>query len=84
MRRFVVQNRHKVWMKTLSSSAIICFLLYIITRCFSFDFPMSWKEELFFLFKILFTGCFLMVLVTTGSAFIYKTFLKIKRDKRRA
>jgi hypothetical protein len=44
---------------------------------------MSWKEEFFFFFKILFTGCSLMVIATTGSAFIYKTFLKVKRDKRR-
>ena len=69
-------------MKSLTSSAIICTVLYIIIRGFSFDFPMSWKEEFSFFFKILFTGCFLMVLVATGSAFAYKTVLKIKRDRR--
>lgn len=82
MRRFVLQHRNRIWMKALSSSVIICLFLYIIIRGFSFDFPMSWKEEFFFFFKILFTGCSLMVIAVTGSAFVYKTFLKIKRNKK--
>jgi hypothetical protein len=51
MRRFLEQQRNRIWMKALYSSAIICLFLYIIIRTFSFDFPMSWREELFFLFQ---------------------------------
>jgi hypothetical protein len=79
MRRFLEQQRNRIWMKALYSSAIICFFLYIIIRVFSFDFPMHWSEEVFFFFKIMFAGCFLMVLATTISAAIYKFFLKMKR-----
>jgi hypothetical protein len=82
MRRFMARHRNRIWMKSLSSSIIICIFLYIIIRCLSFDFPMSWREELSFFGKILFTGCSLIVFSATGSAFMYKTFLKIKRDKK--
>jgi hypothetical protein len=45
---------------------------------------MSWREELIFFGKILFTGCSLIVFAATGSAFMYKTFLKIKHNKNAA
>ena len=82
MRRFLVQQRNRIWMKAMSSSAIICLFIYIIIRCFSFDFPMSWREEMLLFFKIIFTGTFMMVVATTGSAFIYKAFLRVKRNRR--
>ena len=82
MRRFLVQQRNRIWMKAMGSSAIICLFIYIIIRSFSFDFPMSWKEEMLLFFKIIFTGTFMMVVATTGSAFIYKAFLRVKRHKR--
>jgi hypothetical protein len=82
MKRFLVQQRNRIWMKAISSSAIICLFLYIIIRTFSFDFPMSWREEILLFFKIVITGTFMMVVATTGSAVIYKASLRIKRNKK--
>jgi hypothetical protein len=84
MRRFLVQQRNRIWMKAMYSSAIICLFLYIIIRSFSFDFPMTWREEILLFFKIIFSGTFMMVLATTISAVIYKVFLRIKRNKKAA
>jgi len=69
-------------MKAMYSSAIICFFIYIIIRSFSYDFPMSWREEILFFFKVLFSGMAMMIVATTGSAALYKVFLRIKRNKR--
>ena len=82
MRRFFAQQRHSIWMKAMYSSAIFCLFIYIIIRCFSYDFHMSWREEILFFFKVLFSGMIMMVAVTTGSAAIYKIFLRIKRNKK--
>jgi hypothetical protein len=43
---------------------------------------MSWREEILLFFKIIFTGTFMMVIAATGSAIIYKKFLRIKRNKK--
>jgi hypothetical protein len=82
MRRFLAQQRNRIWMKAMYSSAIICLFIYIIIRSFSYDFPMSWREEILFFFKVLVSGMLMMVVATTGSAALYKTFLRIKRNRR--
>jgi hypothetical protein len=84
MKRFLVHQRNRIWVKAMCSSAVICLFLYIIIRIFSFDFPMSWREEMLLFFKIIFTGTFMMVIATTGSAVIYRTSLRIKRNKKAA
>ncbi len=84
MRRFIDQQRNRIWMKAMTSSAIVCFLVYIVIRSFSFDFPMSWREEMLFFFKIVLTGTLMMVIATTGSAVVYKFFLRRKRSKKAA
>jgi len=84
MRRFIDQQRDRVWMKSLTPSVIICIFFYIIIRCLSLDFPMSWKEECFFFGKILFAGCSMIVLSVTASHLIYTAVLKLKRNKNAA
>jgi len=69
-------------MKAMYSSIIICLFLYVIIRSFSFDFPMSWREEMFLFFKIILTGTLMMVIATTGISSIYTLVLKIKRSKK--
>ncbi len=83
MRRFFAQQRNRVWMKAMYSSAIICLFIYTIIRSFSYDFPMSWKEEAILFFKVLFSGMIMMVAATTGSATVYKIFLRSKRNRKR-
>jgi hypothetical protein len=82
MGRFLAQQRNRIWMKALLSSATICLLLYIIIRSLTYDFPMSWREEILLFFKVILSGTCMMVVATTGSATIYKTFLRIKRNKK--
>jgi len=84
MRRFIEHQRDRIWMKSLTPSIVICIFLYIIIRCLSFDFPMSWKEECFFFGKIVFSGCSMIVLSVTAGHLIYKAALKLKRSKNTA
>jgi high-affinity nickel permease len=84
MRRFLVQQRNRIWIKSLYSSTIISLLLYIVIRVFSFDFPMPWLEEVTLFVKVVCTGIFMMVIATTGIAIIYKIFLQRKRYKKAA
>ena len=81
MRQFFQQQRNRIWLKAVGSSAIICVLIYVIIRCFSFDFPMSWKEEIVFFFKVTFSGMLMIVFAVTTSTAVYKTYLRIRRNK---
>lgn len=81
MKQFLVQHRNSIWIKALYSSATISLFLYIIIRGFSYDFPMSWTEELLLFIKVIFTGSLVMSLATIGCASLYKAFERIKRNK---
>jgi hypothetical protein len=82
MKQFLDQQRNRIWMKALYSSTIISLSLYIIIRAFSFDFPMSWMEEIMLFLKIVCTGSVMMVVATIGCAGLYKSFLRMKRNKK--
>ena len=72
------------WMKAMTSSATISLFLYIIIRGFTFDFPMTWLEEIMLFVKVIFTGTTMMVLITTGCAGLYGYYERVKRHKRTA
>ncbi|MEI9811015.1 MAG: hypothetical protein WDO16_25780 [Bacteroidota bacterium] len=84
MKQFLVQRRNSILAKALYSSATISIFLYIIIRGFSYDFPMSWTEEITLFIKVIFTGTFMISLATVGCASLYKGFEKIKRHKKTA
>jgi len=82
MKQFLIQYRNSIWAKALYSSATISLFLYIIIRGFSYDFPMSWTEEIMLFIKVIFTGTVVMSLATAGCAGLYKAFERIKRHKK--
>ncbi|MBC7948318.1 MAG: hypothetical protein H7Y42_10595 [Chitinophagaceae bacterium] len=79
MRQFIVQHRNSIPAKAVYSASTISLFLYIIIRALSYDFPMSWTEEIVLFSKILFTGSFLISLVTIGCAGLYGAFERMKR-----
>jgi len=84
MKQFLVQHRNSILAKALYSSATISLFFYIIIRVFSFDFPMSWMEEIMLFIKVTFTGTFMMSLATVGCAGLYRAFERMKRYKKTA
>ena len=82
MKQFLVQHRNSIWAKALYSSATISLFLYIIIRGFSYEFPMTWTDEILLFIKIIFTGIFMMSLATVGCASLYRGFERIKRHKK--
>ena len=81
MRRLLFAQRNRIWMKAVFSSFIICILIYFIIRCFSFDFPLTWKEELLLFIKVVCSGMLMMVAATTATAYLYKTILRRRRNR---
>ncbi|HEY6506038.1 MAG TPA: hypothetical protein VIZ28_18815 [Chitinophagaceae bacterium] len=79
MKQFFVQRRNSIWVKSLYSSATISLFLYIIIRGFSYDFPMSWSEEILLFIRIVFTGTFMISMAAIGCAGLYRAFEKMKR-----
>ena len=84
MKQFLVQHRNSIWAKALYSSATISLFLYIIIRGFSYEFPMTWFDEITLFFKVVFTGTFMMSLATVGCASLYRGYERIKRHKKTA
>jgi len=84
MKQFLAYQRNSILGQAVYSSATISVSIYIIVRTFSYDFPMSWGEELLLFTRIIFNGTILMVLTTVGCAGIYKSFVRMKRRKKTA
>jgi hypothetical protein len=84
MKQFIAQYRNSIWAKAFYSSATISFFLYIVIRGFSYDFPMTWMEEVGLFTKVLVTGTLMMSSAVIGCAGLYRSFERMKRHKRTA
>jgi TRAP-type C4-dicarboxylate transport system permease small subunit len=84
MKQFLVQHRNSVRAKALYSSATVSVFIFVIIRTFTYDFPMSWAEEIALFLKVISTGTFMISLATIGCAGLYRSFERIKRYKRPA
>jgi hypothetical protein len=78
MRQFFLRHRKNMLLRALYSGSILSLFIYAILRVLSYDFPMTWTEEITFFLKTFLCGCFLIATATGGSAWMYKLFLKMK------
>lgn len=83
MKRFISGYRRTIWAQHRNAALSLSAFLYCLIRCLSFDFPMSWGEEMAFFLKVF---CSASALVMISAIFLhtfYFAVLRLRRQTRR-
>lgn len=82
MKQFIAQHRKSIMWQALQSGGVLSLCIYAIIRFTFYEFPMSWTEEAIFFLKTYFISCFLIATATGGSAWMYRSLIRMKLYKK--